>query len=329
MKAILKRGGDVLLDSAAAEPEPGAGEALIRTTLAGIGASDLAVARGDIPHEGVMGHQFVGIVERLGPGADDGWIGARVVGNINIADPAGELARKGLGNHDRDRRVLGLLGKDGCFAERFTLPVSNLARVPDALDDVQAVFAEPIAGAVHTSRIVHLQGKGFITVIGDNLSALLCTQVMEPLNNTVRLLGRRPERFERAERWGVRHRHIEEVGLRGDQDVVIVCTGSARDFALALGMVRPRGKVVLRTEPIPLPGAENRPDAGVDLTPVIRDEIEVYGARCGSVADAIAVLTAGGIDLTGLATKTVGLDDALSGLRAAAEPGQIKVLIKP
>ncbi len=329
MKAIRKVGGDVLLDNDTPEPEPGPGEALIRTARAGIGASDLAVARGDIPFEGVMGHQFVGVVERVGPDADPGLIGARVVGNINIADPASELARRGLGNHAGDRRVLGLLGKDGCFAERFTLPASNLARVPDALDDEQAVFAEPIAGAVHTSRIVHLQGKGFITVIGDNLSALLCTQVMEPLNNTVRLLGRRPERFELAERWGVRHRHIEEVGLRGDQDVVIVCTGSARDFSLAMGMVRPRGKIVLRTEPIPLPGAEHRPDTGVDLTPVIRDEIEIYGARCGSVADAVAALTAGAVDLTGLVTKTVRLEDALAGLRAADQPGQIKVLIEP
>lgn len=329
MKAICKRGGDVLLDLDTADPVHGPGEVLIRTTAAGIGPSDLAVARGEIPFEGVMGHQFVGVVEGVAPGVDEGWTGARVVGNINIADPSSELARRGLGNHAPDRRVLGLLGKDGCFAERFTLPASNIARVPEALDDAQAVFAEPIAGAVHTSRIVHLKGKGFITVIGDNLSALLCAQVMEPLNNTVRLLGHRPERFELAERWGVRHRHIEEVGLRGDQDVVIVCTGSARDFSLALGMVRPRGKIVLRTEPIPLPGAENRPDAGVDLTPVIRDEIEIYGARCGHVADAVAALTAGAVDLTGLVTKSVRLDDALAGLRAATEPGQIKVLIEP
>ncbi|USN98065.1 MAG: alcohol dehydrogenase catalytic domain-containing protein [Phycisphaeraceae bacterium] len=329
MKALRRRGPDTLLDTDATAPEAGPGEALIRPTLTAIGPSDLAVARGEIPFEGIMGHRFVGVVEAVGEGVADRWRHARVVGNINIADATSPLARRGLGNHAPDRRVLGLLGKDGCFAERFTLPASNLAVVPDTLDDGQAIAAEPLAGAVHASRIVHLERKGFVTVIGDNLSALLCTQVMEPLNNTVRLLGRRPERFEMAERWGVRHRHIEEVGLRGDQDVVIVCTGSARDFAFAMGMVRPRGKIVLKTEPIPLPGVELAgAAAGVDLTPVIRDEIEVYGARCGSVADAISVLSSGAVDVTSLVTKRVKFTDGVAGLRAAAEPEQIVVVME-
>jgi threonine dehydrogenase-like Zn-dependent dehydrogenase len=317
----------VFLDQNSPEPSAGPGEVVIRPTLVGLGASDLAVARGEIPFEGVMGHQFVGVVQGLGEGVDARWRGARVVGNINIADASSELARRGLGNHAPDRRVLGLVGKDGCLAERFTLPASNLARVPEGVSDDAAVFAEPLAGAVHASRIVHLERKGFVTVIGDNLSALLCAQVMEPLNNTVRLLGRRPERYELAERWGVRHRHLSEVGLRGDQDVVIVCTGSAEDFALAVGMVRPRGKIVLRTEPIPLPGAKGE-GAGVDLMPVIRDEIEIYGARCGSAADAVGVLASGRIDVTSLITKRAKLADAVSALRAAGEPAQIKVLIE-
>lgn len=329
MKAVRRRGTDVVLDPNAPEPTPDTGEALIRPSLAGIGPTDLAVARGEVEFEGVMGHQFVGEVVAVGPGADGRWVGRRVVGNINIADSKSELARRGLGNHAPDRRVLGLRGRDGCFAERFTLPVSNLTEVPAGVDDERAVFAEPLAGAVHASRIVHLERKGFVTIVGDNLSALLCAQVMEPLNNTVRLLGRRPERFELAERWGVRHRHIDEVGLREDQDVVIVCTGSPADFASAVGMVRPRGKIVLRTEPIPLPGWTGPGGApGFDLTPVIRNEIEIFGTRCGSVSDAIDALARGAVDLTGLITKRVRLDDAIAGLRAAAEPDQIKVVIE-
>lgn len=329
MKAVRRRGTDVVLDPSAPEPTPGPGEALIRPTLAGVGPTDLAVARSEVDFEGVMGHQFVGEVVAVGPGAEGHWVGRRVVGNINIADSKSELARRGLGNHAPDRRVLGLRGKDGCFAERFTLPVSNLAEVPEGVDDDRAVFAEPLAGAVHASRVVHLERKGFVTIVGDNLSALLCAQVMEPLNNTVRLLGRRPERFELAERWGVRHRHIKEVGLREDQDVVIVCTGSPADFASAVGMVRPRGKIVLRTEPIPLPGwAAPGDTAGFDLTPVIRNEIEIFGTRCGSVSDAVDVLARGAVDLAGLITKRVRLEDAITGLRAAGEPEQIKVVVE-
>lgn len=329
MKAVRRRGSDVYLDPACPEPEPQAGEALIRTRLAGVGTNDLAVVRGETPFEGVLGHRFVGVVEALGGGVDAKWKSARVVGNINIAPPTSDLARRGLGQHAPDRRVLGLVGKDGCFAERFTLPAANLARVPDPVPDEAAVFSEPLAGAVHASRIVRLEGKGFVTVIGDNLPALLCAQVMEPMNNSVRLLGRRPDRYELAERWGVRHRNIHEVGLRNDQDVVIVCTGEPEDLAQALGMVRPRGKIVLKAEPTPIPGAApHAPVEGLDLTAVVRDEIEIYGARCGSVGEAMGVLSSGRVDVSNLITKRVRFDDAIAALRAAGEPSQIMVVLE-
>jgi threonine dehydrogenase-like Zn-dependent dehydrogenase len=334
-RAVRKTGDDVFLDTGHAPPSPGVGEALVRPTLVAIGATDLVVARGAVPFEGVLGHQFTGVVEAFGPGVSEAlgerFRGKRVVGNINAASADDPLAKRGLSNHAPGRRVLGLVNMDGCFADAFTIPVANLALVPEGVGDDAAVFAEPLAAAVHASRIVHLEGKGFVTVIGDTLSALLCAQVMEPLNNTVRLLGRRPERFERAEKWGVRHRHIDEVGLRGDQDVVIVCNGTNRDLGLAVRMVRPRGKVVLKTEPIPLPTAGERAEdggAGLDLTPIIRDEIEIYGARCGSVADAVGVLATGSVELASLITRRLKFDDAIAGLRAAADPDQIKVVLE-
>lgn len=329
MKAVRKRGADVLFDTSSPDPCPSAGEAIVRPTRLAIGQADLAAVRGEIEFEGVLGHRFVGVVELAPAGAGERLTGNRVVGNINVSDPSSPLARRGLANHDPDRRILGLKGMDGCFAERFTIPASNLVVVPDTIDDDHAVFAEPLAAAVHASRIVHLEGKGYVTVLGDTLAALLCSQVMEPLNNTVRLLGRRPERFTLAEKWGVRHRHIEEVGLRADQDVVIVCTGSPADFALAARMVRPRGKIVLKAEPSPVPAACAAKNDGVavDLTPIIENEIEVYGARCGSVADAIGQLGVGAIDLTGLITKRFRFDDTIAAIRAASDPEQVQVVI--
>ena len=335
IRAVIKSGEDVLLDADRPAPEPGEGDAFVRPTMVAIGATDLAVARGEAPFEGVMGHQFVGVVEGFGPGVSealgDRFRGRRVVGNINAASADDPLAKRGLSNHAPERRVLGLVGMDGCFADAFTIPVANLALVPEGVGDDAAVFAEPLAAAVHASRIVHLEGKGFVTVIGDTLSALLCAQVMEPLNNSVRLLGRRPERFERAEKWGVKHRHVDEVGLRGDQDVVIVCNGSNHDLSLAVRMVRPRGKIVLKTEPIPLPTAPTRADddsGAFDPTPIIRDEIEIYGARCGSVADAAGVLSTGSVEVASLITKRLPFGDAIAGLRAAADPEQIKVVLE-
>lgn len=339
MRAIVRRESAVFLDRDCAEPGAlGPGDLLVRPTLCGVGQADVAVARGDIPHEGVLGHQFVGVVESAGesPRAND-LVGARIVADINVADTAGELARRGLANHDPGRQVVGLRGRDGCFADRVVIPARNTARVPDGVTDDVAVFAEPVAAALHAGQITRLEGKNYVTVIGDNLSGLLCALVMTTLNQSVRLLGSRADRLRIAEKWGVRHRPSGEVGRRGDQDVVVVCTGLADDIELALGLVRPRGKIVLKTEPMPLPepaGSGFRPIAppssrGADLTAVVMNEIEVVGARCGRVADAIGLLERGVLDPAPLITKRFKLDDGVAALRAASDPAALKVVIAP
>jgi threonine dehydrogenase-like Zn-dependent dehydrogenase len=336
MLAIVRRDNAVYLDRDAAAPEPALGEAVIRPTLCAVAPSDLAVARGDVPHTGVMGHQFVGVVEsvNLAPSAPDrhkSLPGKRVVGDINIVDATSELARRGLGLHEPTRSVLGLVNRDGCYAERFTLPVGNLTVVPDDIPDHKAVFAEPLAAAVHASQIVRLEGKQYVTVLGDNVSAMLCAQVMAKLNHSVRLLGQRPERFGLAERWGVKHRHMDEVGRRQDQDVVVDCTGEADTIELALALVRPRGKVILKVEPVPLPGLPIPRGRGPDLTMAILNEVEMIGARCGRTADAIAMLSndgKGGFDFSEMVSKTYKLADGIAALRAASAPAAIKILIE-
>ena len=73
---------------------------------------------------------------------------------------------------------------------------------------------------------------------------------------------------------------------------------------------------------------ETGPDLTPILTEVIRDEIEIYGARCGSVADAAGVLSTGSVEVASLITKRLRFDDAIAGLRAASDPDQIKVVLE-
>ena len=151
---------EVFLDRSAPDPTPIAGQALIRPTKVLVGPADISACTGAIAHEGILGYQFVGVVESCDdPDSNESWNGARVVGHVNISDPSSELARRGLANHDPDRMVLGLRGRDGCLAERFVLETRNLTRVPDEIEDERAVFALSLAAAVHASQIVHIEGK--------------------------------------------------------------------------------------------------------------------------------------------------------------------------
>lgn len=322
--AVRMVNSEVFLDRSAPEPVLSEDQALIRPTRVLIGPADIAACRGEIDHQGILGHQFVGVVEQS---HDPKWIGARVVGNVNIADPGSELARRGLSNHDPERAILGLHNRDGCLSQQFVLEFRNLVRVPDEIDDDRAVFATPLAAAVHASQIVHLEGKPFITVLGDRLSGLLCAQVMTKLNASVRLLATNADRLELCAKWGIKHRHLSEVGRRHDQDVVIDTTLDPSSLEIAMQMVRPRGIIVLKANPIPMLQMSGESVEPIDYAPIIANELQVFGSRCGNIAEGLNAMTTGGIDLSGLITKRFKFEDAINALRTAQDDEQIAVIV--
>src|SRR5580700_9710147 len=125
-------------------PSPRRGESLVRVRLAGICGTDLEMARGYMGFGGIQGHEFVGEVVSTGTGA---LAGRRVVGEINAACGDCDACRADMGRHCPKRSVLGILGRDGAFAEYLCLPDRNLIPVPDAVSDEAAVFTEPLAAA--------------------------------------------------------------------------------------------------------------------------------------------------------------------------------------
>lgn len=289
-----------------------------------IGQSDIAVCHDEIDHQGILGHQFVGVVEQVNDASDQAWVGARVIGNVNIADFGSPMARSGLANHDPNRMILGLKGRDGCLSQRFVLETRNLTRVPDEIDDDRAVFACPLAAAVHASQIVHLEGKPYITVLGAGLSGLLCAQVMTKLNASVRLLTTNSDRLELCAKWGIRHRHLDEVGRRADQDVVIDTTMNPKSLQTAMSMVRPRGTIVVQAHPIPILNAIEP----IDYSSIIACELQLVGSRCGNIAEGLSAMSTGGIDLSGLITKHFKFADAMNALRTAQDDEQIAVVVQ-
>jgi threonine dehydrogenase-like Zn-dependent dehydrogenase len=277
--------------------------------------------------EGVLGHEFVGVVEQTAGKTRRQLTGKRVVGSINCVCGRCDMCRSGLPEHCRNRTVLGIQGRDGCFAESFTLPTRNLLVVPDNVDDDQAVFAEPLAAAYQILQQLTVEGRPYVTVLGDGRLGLLCAQVMSQLNATVRCVGKHPDKLALCEKWGVKHRLVEEVGLRADQDIVVDCTGSADGLVTAMRMVRPRGKIVLKTTVSHKALQETRPGA-IDLSPLVVNEIQLIGSRCGPMAAALAALADGKIDVVSLISRRMKLADGIDALRIASRPDVIKVLLE-
>ncbi len=97
-------------------PAPSGQQALIRIRQAGICNTDLELVKGYLHFRGVLGHEFVGEVV----GGDSGWLGARVVGEINVACGQCDLCRAGIPSQCRNRTTVGIRQHDGAFADHCT-----------------------------------------------------------------------------------------------------------------------------------------------------------------------------------------------------------------
>lgn len=321
MRAVRRLNGQITLDRAAPEPKAHPGWAIVRPSRVGIGADDLAATG-----EKILGREFVGTVERVEPDPKQGvsesdakkWKGKRVVGAARVPCGACELCTRGLSRHCANARTIGE-SLDGCFADAFAIPVTNLAELPKSVDDDAGVFAQALADAIHTASQVRVEGKPYITILGDGRMGLLCAQVMARMNASVRVVGVNEHKLALCEKWGVKHRPLSDVGRRADQDIVVECTGTREGLTDALRMVRPRGTVLLKSRP-------SEP-VNADLRTIVDNELQVVGSRGGSVAEAVDRLAKGDIDCASLITRRMKLDDAANALRIASEPDQIKVVM--
>lgn len=106
-------------------PKPGPGEALIKVLCAGVCNTDREILAGYKGFTGILGHEFVGVVEQ-----GEGWEGRRVVGDINLGCGRCRHCLAGLPNHCLDRRVLGIHAKDGAFAPPGGLKAIFDCRIP-------------------------------------------------------------------------------------------------------------------------------------------------------------------------------------------------------
>jgi len=298
-------------------PEPAAGEALIRVSVAGICNTDLELVRGYMQFRGIPGHEFVGVVERA-PGAEE-WENRRVVGEINAACGDCPTCRAGRPTHCPHRTTLGIAGRDGAFAEYLTLPVHNLLPVPDSILDEVAVFTEPLAAACEILQQVHVRPTDRVVVLGDGKLGLLCAQALALTGCDLTAVGHHQEKLDILARRGI-PTALEDGAVEPGVDLVIEATGHPGGYAAARRLVRPRGTVVLKST--------YHGSLDADLTMVVVDEVTLAGSRCGPFAPALRLLERGLVDVAPLVQARYSLGEALTAFERAARPGTLKVLVE-
>jgi threonine dehydrogenase-like Zn-dependent dehydrogenase len=295
---------------------PVSARAIVKVHLAGICSTDLQIFKGYMGFTGVPGHEFVGSVKDGQPEL----AGKRVVGEINFGCGGCESCRRDLSRHCPNRSVMGILNADGAFAEYVSVPVSNLHLVPESVGDEEAVFTEPLAAAFEILTQIQLDYADEVLVLGDGKLGNLCAQVLRLSGAKVTALGKHADKLARIKKAGVRTTLLDDWQPRLF-DIVVEATGSASGLELALSAVRPRGTLILKST---IAGAHQ-----VSLAPIVINEINVIGSRCGPFPDALQALAAKHVSVTPLIEKVYALDDGLAAVEHAAKPATRKILLRP
>jgi threonine dehydrogenase-like Zn-dependent dehydrogenase len=294
------------------DPVPGEEEAVVRVLMAGICGTDLELLAGYKDFRGIPGHEMVGVVERT---PDPSWQGARVVPEINLACGECLLCREGHRKHCENRRVLGLIGRPGAFAEKVTVPLENLHVVPDSITDEEAVWTEPLAAALGVWDAGIQEGDP-VLVLGDGRLGALTAMGLEWRGARTEVVGKDTEKLRILESMGV------TVNRRGSRPIypwVVEASGSVYGIQSALDWVRPMGTIVLKST--------CRDPSTIDLARIVVDEIRLVGSRCGSFPPAIDALRCGELPVKRLISKIFPFDEAREALRESTRPGVFTVLL--
>jgi threonine dehydrogenase-like Zn-dependent dehydrogenase len=296
-------------------PVAAPGESVVRVTLAGVCGTDLEIARGYMQYRGVPGHEFAG---RVLESQNSSLRGKRVVGEINAGCGRCAMCSAGLARHCPNRSVLGILGRDGAFAELLRLPDVNLIPIPDSITDDVALFVEPLAAAYEIFEQVHLARNQTIVVLGDGRLGALVALTLKGEKYLPVVAGHHREKLARLADLGLDT--TEESSLRDKFDVVIECSGSESGFRRAVELVRPRGTIILKSTAAAA--------AELNLAPIVVNEITVIGSRCGRFQPALDALAAGKIDPRPLIDVAFALEDGIAAFEAAKNPLNFKILLR-
>ncbi len=315
MKGLWLENNQLQLRTDIPIPQPPPGEALVRVLRAGICNTDLELLRGYYPYTGIIGHEFVGVVAQ---GAEN-LVNKRVVGEINAVCGKCRFCRSGQPTHCENRSVLGIVNRNGAFADYLCLPVENLHPVPDNVPTEVATFTEPLAAALEIQQQVRLSADDHVLVVGDGKLGQLVAQTLALTGCDLLAVGRHREKLANLEARGIKTGLAEAVTERAF-DISVECTGNPEGFAIARRALRPRGTLVLKST--------YAGNLSLDASSLVVDEITLIGSRCGPFGAALDLLAAEKVDVQPLIHASYPLTQGLTAFKQAQGRGVLKVLLE-
>jgi threonine dehydrogenase-like Zn-dependent dehydrogenase len=282
---------------------------------AGVCNTDLELLRGYYPYTGILGHEFVGVVEQ-GPAH---LLNQRVVGEINAVCGQCRFCKSGNATHCENRSVLGIVNRNGAFADYLALPIQNLYTVPENVSTDAATFTEPLAAALEIQQQIAIHPSDRVLVVGDGKLGQLVAQTLALTGCDLLAVGRHTEKLANLAVRGIQTGLSDAVADR-TFDIAVECTGNPDGFAIARRALRPRGTLVLKST---YAGA-----LSLDVSSIVVDEITLIGSRCGPFSKALQLLAQAQVNVMPLIQARYPLGEGLAAFEKAQQRGVLKVIVE-
>jgi len=316
-------------------PEPGPGDVLIKVRKSAICGTDVHIWKWDefsartVPVPMVVGHEFAGEIVDMGAAARKYRIGQRVSGEGHIVCGACRNCRAGRGHLCRNTQGVGV-HRPGSFAEYVCLPEMNVVPIPDDIPDEIAAIFDPFGNAVHTALSFDLVGED-VLVTGAGPIGIMGALVAQRVGaRKVVITDINPYRLDLARRMGVQHvvdvsaeqlRDVmDEIGMTEGFDVGLEMSGASAAMQQMIARMNNGGKVAL----LGIAPTE----FAVDWNAVIFKMLHIkgiYGREMFETWYKMIALVQSGLELTGLITHRIGIDDFEAGFAAmiSGESGKV------
>jgi L-idonate 5-dehydrogenase len=312
---VIHAARDLRIDEIATG-DPGPGQLEVAIALGGICGSDLhyfaegAVGAFRVQQPMVLGHEIVGTVVRLGPGVAGPAVGTRIAVDPRMPCGACALCSAGRPNLCPNGTFLGSAARmphiQGGFRERLVMAATQAVPLPDGLPFERAVFAEPLAVALHAvHRAGDVRGRHVLIAGGGPIGQLAVLAARRAGVGRITVTDRLAGPLAMARRNGADATvDVGEGSPLPEADVAIEATGSPRALEGLLGAVVRGGRIVLVGL---LPPAAD----GLPLHLAVTRELELLGSFRfnDEFRGAVAALDEG-LDVSPLLTEQRPLDEA-------------------
>lgn len=344
MKALLLSAPSRLEVVTAPDPQPSAGEVIVRVKACGICGSDIHGWDGSTGRRRpplIMGHEASGEIAVLGEGVNDWRVGDRVTFDSTIYCGQCGPCRSGQVNLCESRRVLGVAPveyrQDGAFAEFVKVPTRILYRLPDTLSFAQAAMVEPVSIAIHAIQRVKIRPADTAVVVGSGMIGLFVIQALRWAGaRRIIAVDLEPKRLALARELGATETiqsdrvdvPAEVARLTGGigADLAFEVVGISPTLQLAIHCLRKGGSAVLV--------GNLAPKTDFPLQAVVTRELSLFGT-CSSAGEyplCLELISSGAIRVDPMISATASLDEGAAWFERLSGPAgsaYMKVILQP